>query len=372
MSSPTIGRPLRFEAPRPCRVARDEDRDAVDHRAAGLERALHVEARGALGAHRQVVEQHLGAGIAQHAHHLGLVGLERVGQHEAAALAVLGHVRRDAVEHAPHPHRHAGLGDVGLEHLRAVRRGEDRLGHVAPDLARVHVEGRHHLEVAGPEAADLASASGRWPRPARAARSTRCPARASSRSCPRPRSRSGSDPVPRAPLRRNRECGSGRVAFSRRARSGRGGAPTLRVPPAAALRLSSCISSCTSSAGGFASGSSTESFSFSKRKQVHLRVGLAHARREQPEPLQVGHDLREGHLAEADHEGRALRPVHPDGHVPAEPFEDRLHQQPLAQQVARLDHEVLALAQLARAPSPSCRRSRARSRRRPRGATRRP
>src|SRR5262245_59042474 len=44
-------------------------------------------------------------------------------------------------------------------------------------------------------------------------------------------------------------------------------------------------------------------------EQVHLRVGLADARREEPEALQVGHDLREGHLAEADHEGCALGPL---------------------------------------------------------------
>ena len=46
--------------------------------------------------------------------------------------------------------------------------------------------------------------------------------------------------------------------------------------------------------------------------------------------------------------GVRLRPLDPERHVPAEPLEHRLHQQPLAQQVARLDHEVLALAQLVR------------------------
>src|SRR5262245_62011771 len=80
--------------------------------------------------------------------------------------------------------------------------------------------------------------------------------------------------------------------------------------------------------------------------RAHLRVGLADARREEPEALQVGHDLREGHLAEADHEGCALGPLDPGGHVPAEPLEDRLHQEPLAEQVARLDYEVLPLPEL--------------------------
>ena len=70
--------------------------------------------------------------------------------------------------------------------------------------------------------------------------------------------------------------------------------------------------------------------------------------------------------------GVSLRPLDPDRHVPAEALVDLVHQQAIAHQVGRLDHEVLALAQLRAATAPWCRGLRARARRRRRGATRRP
>jgi WS/DGAT/MGAT family acyltransferase len=81
-------------------------------------------------------------------------------------------------------------------------------------------------------------------------------------------------------------------------------------------------------------------------QQVELRVGLTHPGRQQPEPLQIRHDLREEHLPEAAHERRLLHPRNPHVEIEAEPLEYRCHQQPLAHQVGGFNHKLFALAQL--------------------------
>src|SRR3546814_5851155 len=80
-----------------------------------------------------------------------LVGFEV----EAAVERVVGHVIGDPGERAPHPHLDPGRGDMIAKHRRAVRPREDRLGHVAPDLAPVDVPRRDNLDVPGPITAQI-------------------------------------------------------------------------------------------------------------------------------------------------------------------------------------------------------------------------
>ena len=58
------GQPGFLEAPAPGRVLGDEHRDAVDEAGPGRQRLLGVIARPCLAAHRQVVDQHVGARVA--------------------------------------------------------------------------------------------------------------------------------------------------------------------------------------------------------------------------------------------------------------------------------------------------------------------
>jgi len=136
MVSPTCAL---LEAPAPVGLASDEDRDAVDEGAAGVEHLLDVPLGRHLAAHGQVVHDHVGAGVAQDA---GDVGRRagRLGDHlrEVLAEAVVRHAALDG---------HAQVRDVGELH-RVVRRLPDGLGQVPIDLAGIDVEGRRELDVA--------------------------------------------------------------------------------------------------------------------------------------------------------------------------------------------------------------------------------
>ena len=68
---------------------------------------------------------------------------------------VIGHVRGNAVEPLAHAHGNTQLRDVGLEPGGAVGGREDGVGQVVAHLARVDVEGGHHLDVRGRAASDL-------------------------------------------------------------------------------------------------------------------------------------------------------------------------------------------------------------------------
>jgi hypothetical protein len=103
---------------------------------ARFERAFGVEFGRLLTADRQVIEQHVGARLAQHLDHLRFRGLRRVGQEEGAVILHLIHVVGDAVEHAAHPHGRASRFHMIAEHRRAIGLGEDCLGDVAPTLRR--------------------------------------------------------------------------------------------------------------------------------------------------------------------------------------------------------------------------------------------
>ena len=146
MSSPMIGRFFSRKRRSHSGLRGDEHRHAVDHRDAGLQRAFHVEFDRLLRADGQEVDQDLGAALLQHGDDLVLAGLGRVGLLEAA-LAIIGHMRRDAVQHPAHAHGHAGMRDLALEHGRAIGLGEDRLAQILADLARIDVDRQHELDV---------------------------------------------------------------------------------------------------------------------------------------------------------------------------------------------------------------------------------
>ena len=88
-----------LEFRRPLRVGGDEHRDAVDHRDAGLEAGARVVLGGELAAHRQVVDDDLGAALPEH---LRDVDRTPVGDQERPVIRVVGHVLCDTVEHVPH------------------------------------------------------------------------------------------------------------------------------------------------------------------------------------------------------------------------------------------------------------------------------
>jgi len=73
--TPRSRKTLLLETLLPVVLARDEDRHAVHHRAAGLENLLGVPLRRGLGADGQVVDDHIGLGVAEDAD--DVVGLAR-------------------------------------------------------------------------------------------------------------------------------------------------------------------------------------------------------------------------------------------------------------------------------------------------------
>ena len=177
MSSPMIGHARVLEPLLPVGLARDEDRHAVHHRAAGLEDLLRVPLRRRLGADGEVVDDDVGAGLAQ--------DLDDVGRLARRLLDDLREVLPDAVVRHAARHRDAGLRDVG-ELDRVVRVRPDRLGEVDADLALDDVERGGELDVRDVIAAEVdVHQAGDGRPPASRPCSTRRPGGASSRSCRR-------------------------------------------------------------------------------------------------------------------------------------------------------------------------------------------
>ena len=134
-----------LEAAAPAGVGGDEDRDAVHEGAAGLQAGLGVELGGRLRADRQPGDQDLRARPPQH---VGDVGDRRIGLRDLA-----GEVAAEPVERRAAAHHHAALRHL-REDLRVVRRREDRLRQVLPDLARGDVEGGGQHDVLRPVPAE--------------------------------------------------------------------------------------------------------------------------------------------------------------------------------------------------------------------------
>jgi hypothetical protein len=128
-----------LEAAAPVRLARNEHRNAVHERAAGVEDLLDVPLGRHLAADGQIVDHHVGLGLAQDVGDVG-GGAGRLLDHlrQIGAEAVVRHAAVD--RHAEVRHRRELHG--------VVRRLPDRLRQVAADLALVDVEGGGELDVA--------------------------------------------------------------------------------------------------------------------------------------------------------------------------------------------------------------------------------
>ena len=149
MSSPMIGSRRSSNRLRHGVARGDEDRDAVDEGAAGLERLLGVPlGRRLLRADRQVADQHVGPGLAQRT---GDVVGGRASDSSTVPLQVPAEPveRRAAAAPSTPERRHVGEADS------VVGRRLDRLGQVAADLAGVDVERGRELDVADVVAAQL-------------------------------------------------------------------------------------------------------------------------------------------------------------------------------------------------------------------------
>ena len=135
-----------LEAALPVRLAGDEHRHAVHHRAAGLEDLLRVPLRRHLRADREVVDDDVGLRVAEDPD--DVVGLARRLRDD------LREVLADPVVRHPAADGDAGLRDVG-ELDRVVRVRPDRLGEVLADLVGGDVEGGGELDVADVVAAEV-------------------------------------------------------------------------------------------------------------------------------------------------------------------------------------------------------------------------
>ena len=130
----------------PVRLAADEDRHAVDHRATCLEDLLGVPLRSRLRADGEVVDDHVGLRLLEDPDHV--VGLSR------RLVDDLGEELADPVVRHPARDLDPGLGDVG-ELDRVVRVSPDRVREVLADLRRRDVERRGELDVADVVAAEV-------------------------------------------------------------------------------------------------------------------------------------------------------------------------------------------------------------------------
>ena len=130
----------------PFRILGDEDRDAVDEADPRRQRLLSVEARARFTAHRQVVDQHVGFGVAQHLGHVHRLRL-RLGDDLAQVFA-------QAIQRRPALHGHTQLRYI-RELVGVVLPSKDGLAEVLADLVVVHVERSHELDVADVVAAQV-------------------------------------------------------------------------------------------------------------------------------------------------------------------------------------------------------------------------
>ncbi len=139
MSSPMIGTPASSNFLAHSGSEAMKTGQGVDEGHAGVDGALGVELVGLLGAHRQVGDEHVGAGLLE-----DLDDVDRVG-----AGLLDGHpvVLAETVERRAALHLDAQGGDVAdLDGV--VLRGVDGLGEVLADLHVVDVERRDELDVA--------------------------------------------------------------------------------------------------------------------------------------------------------------------------------------------------------------------------------
>ena len=126
------------EALLPVRLPRDEHRNAVDERAAGLERLLHVPLRGLFASYWQVAHDNIDLAIAEDADDvLGCAWCLLHDLREILADPIVGHAPRDL---------HAAAGDI-REAVGVVRRLIDGIGEILADLVPVDVDSRDEVHI---------------------------------------------------------------------------------------------------------------------------------------------------------------------------------------------------------------------------------
>ena len=128
-------------------IARDENRNVIDKRDAGFERATGVEARGFLRPDRQIIHHNLRAGIFQLSDDL-FAGRFLLQRQKSSQRILFAHVGGIAVENAAHFHDCAGEVDLVTEDFRAIGRREYGLADVETDLAPVNIKGSNDLDIA--------------------------------------------------------------------------------------------------------------------------------------------------------------------------------------------------------------------------------
>ena len=138
----------------PNRIARDENRNVIDEREAGLQGATGIETGRFLGTDREIIHHDFGRGIFQLGHDLFASRFFFQWQ-ECAERILFGHVGRIAVEHATHLHDCAGEVDLFAKNFRAIGRREYGLAHIEPDFAPVNIKRGHDFDIARTIRADL-------------------------------------------------------------------------------------------------------------------------------------------------------------------------------------------------------------------------
>ena len=123
----------------PLRVGGDEHWQAVHERAAGIDGGLGVSLVSLLGTNRQVADEDVGLGVAQH---LGNVHGLGVGFGDDLTVVLTEAVTGRAALHGDTGDRH-----VLAELVRVVHAGEDCLVEVFADLGSINVERRDKLDV---------------------------------------------------------------------------------------------------------------------------------------------------------------------------------------------------------------------------------
>jgi len=122
----------------PVGAGADEDRDAVDETATGLEDLFDIPLGSGLGADGQVVEDDVGLGL--------LEEFDDIGGGARGLLNDLGEVFTEAVMgHAASDFDAGGRDVAELEGV--VREGVDSLGEVLADFILIDIDGRHEFDI---------------------------------------------------------------------------------------------------------------------------------------------------------------------------------------------------------------------------------
>ena len=148
MSSPMIGSPRFSKRFAPVRLRSDEDRDAIDEGAAGLQHLLHVPLRRHLGADRQIGDDYVGFASSSGSRRC------RPSLHGPFGTTCLRYLPRPSWVM---PAVDFDVRDLGTSAKRMVLFGSAKIAspRSLPTFVRVDVESRGELDVAGMISAEI-------------------------------------------------------------------------------------------------------------------------------------------------------------------------------------------------------------------------